>query len=123
MQNQHSGTMGLKRGSSNRILSIISHPTEVNEVKEYENISNVIQMKCENCNFIRKGKSSLKDHRYKEHDGIRFLCEWSNYDTGQKNNLKSHMRLEKIFECCKLEPETGGERKKENVNYCSICSC
>ena len=123
VQNQHSGMMGLKKGSSNRIISFISHPTEVNEVKEYESISNVIQMKCENCYFIRKGKSSLKDHRYKEHDGIRFLCEWSGYDTGQKDNLKSHMRLEKIFECCKLEPETGGERKKENVNYCSICSC
>ena len=79
--------------------------------------------KRENCNFIRKGKSSLKDHRCKEHDGIRLLCKWSDYDTGQKDNSKVGERLEKIFECCKLEPETGGERKKENVNYCSICSC
>ena len=33
----------------------------------------------------------MKRHRRNRHEGIRFKCNYCDYDAGQKGNIKSHM--------------------------------
>ena len=45
---------------------------------------------CDQCEYVAKKFSQLKDHQKAKHDGIRYPCDQCEYTAMKISNLKAH---------------------------------
>ena len=55
-------------------------------------ILRVNELKCEKCNYQTKRDDSLEEHYNFKHLGIRYTCDFCDYISANKNQLKAHMK-------------------------------
>ena len=66
------------------------------EVKEHENVQDKKIFSCEYCNFTSKWKHNIKKHERFQHGNeiILFSCEYCEYTSRYKENIKRHEKTQ-----------------------------